>query len=104
MRDDRDTARAVDPVDRLGEREAGRYGRLDAEPEDVAGGARHLHPADADEPVVGGELGGARARVVLVVVGDGERVEADRGGPLQQRLDGVAAVEGERRVGVELDR
>jgi hypothetical protein len=63
-------------------------------------GTGDLDARDAHEPVVGRLLDGELARRELVVVGDGERVQSDLGGPLQQRVDGVPAVVGGRRVGV----
>jgi len=70
----------------------------------VAGRTRHLHADDADEPVVGGQLRGLDAGVDLVVVRDGERVEADRGRLLQEELDRVTPVVGQLGVGMQLDR
>ena len=78
MRDDGDAARLSDPVERLVEGEAARHQLVDAEREHVAGRGGHLHSDDTHEPVLGGQLGRLDARVDLVVVRDGERVEADR--------------------------
>jgi len=43
----------------------------------VAGAAGHLHPRDADQPVLRCQFCGFEARVDLVVVGDRQRVEPD---------------------------
>jgi len=96
MWDDREAVLIVDPVERLVVVEAGGDQLPDTEREHVAGGARDLHPGNADEAVVVRQLGGLQTRVELVVVGDRERVEAHGGRLFEKHIDGVSAVMRER--------
>ncbi len=100
--DDGDAALLPDAVERLHELQPGRDELLDAQREDVTRGARHLHPRNPDEAVVGGLLCGLQTGVDLVVVGHGEHVETHCLRLCQQHVDGVTAVVRERGVAVEL--
>jgi len=55
-------------------------------------------------PVVGGLLGRLDAGVDLVVVRNGERVQSDRRRLLQEEVDRIAPVVGQRGMRVQLDR
>jgi hypothetical protein len=60
----------------------GRNRLLNPQGEDVSGGARDLHPGNADEAVLRGEFGRPEAGVDFVVVSHGQRVQADGAGLL----------------------
>jgi hypothetical protein len=104
MGDDGDAVLFVDALERLHEGKPGGNLLADAEREDVPRGGGDLHPRDADQPVLRGEFGRLQARVELVVVGDGQRIEPDGLRLGEQKLDRVTAIERQRGVRVELDR
>ena len=103
VENDRDATEVAHPLDGLGERSAALGPGLDADGEQVAVDGRDLNAGDAEQAVLGGELGRPERFLDRVVIGDHDPVEVDLGHVFEEEFDRLPAVVRVLGVDVRVD-